>query len=510
MSSCSAPTRPSAACTRRSWSASPATGSRRWRCSASRSRRLGLGRSGFARARPADRRLRASWRRSRAPGRPHGSQEAARRRRLWHACRLPRLPARARPRTRSGSRCSARAALAVRWRAFFEPTSSAALPNLVEDDDLPTANVLIGSAWGVMLAVGAAIGGIVAATLGRDAAFVIDAATFAVSALLIIGITRPSSRRATRPKHGDRPAAAAGRLDPRRAPTSRATTGSCRRCCCQQDDVRCRNRRDPDARRVRRRRVPRGRCGHRPPLRGARAGRVGRPVRRPRARSARQIAGCWSGSRRRCSVRHRGVRAVSRWRRRSGSPRRWSSSPTSAAAASGCSRRYGLQRATPDAIRGRVFSFDYGLVTLTIALSTIVAGILSETLAPHAAVWTMVSLVAIAGLAWFWFSHARRSANAGRPRASGVYCAAKNKASIGTRASSAATASESPGQRLKARAVERPRRTTRERPVNRSGHRPLARHPESAGCQQSGGEGGWNRGRSRPLVLSNDDGRGVF
>ena len=27
----------------------------------------------------------------------------------------------------------------------------------------------------------------------------------------------------------------------------------------------------------------------------------------------------------------------------------------------------GLQRATPDAIRGRVFSFDYGLVTLTIA-----------------------------------------------------------------------------------------------------------------------------------------------
>ncbi len=35
---------------------------------------------------------------------------------------------------------------------------------------------------------------------------------------------------------------------------------------------------------------------------------------------------------------------------------------------------YGLQRAAPDEIRGRVFSFDYGLVTLTIAASTILAG----------------------------------------------------------------------------------------------------------------------------------------
>src|SRR6478736_4802387 len=75
--------------------------------------------------------------------------------------------------------------------AFFEPASSAALPNLVDDADLSTANVIQGSAWGVMLAVGAALGGIVAATLGRDAAFIIDAATFAASALLIIGITRP-------------------------------------------------------------------------------------------------------------------------------------------------------------------------------------------------------------------------------------------------------------------------------------------------------------------------------
>jgi predicted MFS family arabinose efflux permease len=65
---------------------------------------------------------------------------------------------------------------------------------------------------------------------------------------------------------------------------------------------------------------------------------------------------------------------------------------------------YGLQRAAPDEIRGRVFSFDYGLVTLTIAASTILAGILAENLAPAIAVWTMVALIVIAGSAWFLFT----------------------------------------------------------------------------------------------------------
>src|SRR5918992_1150679 len=63
--------------------------------------------------------------------------------------------------------------------AVFEPTSSAALPNLVDRRRLPEANVLIGSAWGTMLAVGAGLGGLVAVVLGRDVAFVVNAASFA-------------------------------------------------------------------------------------------------------------------------------------------------------------------------------------------------------------------------------------------------------------------------------------------------------------------------------------------
>ena len=77
--------------------------------------------------------------------------------------------------------------------AVFEPTTNAALPNLVDPEDLAPANVLMGAAWGTMLAVGGALGGIVAATLGREAAIVGDALSFVISALLIIGIRRPFS-----------------------------------------------------------------------------------------------------------------------------------------------------------------------------------------------------------------------------------------------------------------------------------------------------------------------------
>ena len=64
------------------------------------------------------------------------------------------------------------------WRGRLRADLLGRAANLVEDDELGEANVLIGSAWGTMLAVGAALGGLVAATLGRDAAFVINAASF--------------------------------------------------------------------------------------------------------------------------------------------------------------------------------------------------------------------------------------------------------------------------------------------------------------------------------------------
>ena len=87
------------------------------------------------------------------------------------------------------------------FSAAFEPASAAALPNLVEPEDLATANALSGSLWGTMLAVGAAIGGVVTAVLGRDAAIVIDAASFVASAALIVGIRRSFQEARTTQSH---------------------------------------------------------------------------------------------------------------------------------------------------------------------------------------------------------------------------------------------------------------------------------------------------------------------
>ena len=79
------------------------------------------------------------------------------------------------------------------FAAVFDPASSAATPNLVEPEDLATANAMNGSLWGTMLAVGAAAGGVISTVFGRDTAFVVDAISFAVSALLLLRIRRQLS-----------------------------------------------------------------------------------------------------------------------------------------------------------------------------------------------------------------------------------------------------------------------------------------------------------------------------
>jgi MFS family permease len=69
--------------------------------------------------------------------------------------------------------------------AYFEPASQAALPNIVAAEDLSAANVLMGSTWGTMLAVGAAIGGAVTMRFGRDVSFIVDALSFLASAAIL-------------------------------------------------------------------------------------------------------------------------------------------------------------------------------------------------------------------------------------------------------------------------------------------------------------------------------------
>jgi len=72
--------------------------------------------------------------------------------------------------------------------AFFEPARNAVIPNIVEREDVVLANTLSSSTWSVNLMVGATLGGVVAALLGRDAVFLLNALSFVVSASLIWGM----------------------------------------------------------------------------------------------------------------------------------------------------------------------------------------------------------------------------------------------------------------------------------------------------------------------------------
>jgi MFS family permease len=293
--------------------------------------------------------------------------------------------------------------------AFFEPTSSASLPNLVEDDELGEANVLIGSAWGVMLAVGAGLGGLIAATLGRDAAFVINAATFAASGLLIIGIRGRFQE--ARPPDGQRDEFSGGgflgslRVVLDFARRSRLVsslllsktmfgvgTGVVLMLAVFAHDV-------------------------------FRAGDVGIGLLFA-ARGLGALIGPFL-ARAMVGTQDRGLiigitgalaTVVIAYGLFPLAPTIWVAALLVFVAHLGGGAQwmlssYGLQRVTPDRIRGRVLSFDYGLVTLVISVSMLLAGVLSESFTPPAAVWTMVALIAVAGLAWTWFSWpARRQA----------------------------------------------------------------------------------------------------
>ncbi len=85
--------------------------------------------------------------------------------------------------------------LLVAFASFFGPALSAAIPNLVKKEELLSANGLSSSTWGLMLAVGAALGGLAIAAVGRDMAFVINSFSFFFSAAMVLSIHKPFGRK---------------------------------------------------------------------------------------------------------------------------------------------------------------------------------------------------------------------------------------------------------------------------------------------------------------------------
>ena len=76
-------------------------------------------------------------------------------------------------------------------RALFDPTVRAAFPSVVGGGDLTRANALIGGTFSASITIGPALGGLLVAAVGVEAAFALDAATYLVSAALLSRIPLP-------------------------------------------------------------------------------------------------------------------------------------------------------------------------------------------------------------------------------------------------------------------------------------------------------------------------------
>lgn len=83
---------------------------------------------------------------------------------------------------------------------FFEPAKTAAIPSIVEDRELVAANAISAVTWSAMLTIGAAMGGLITGWFGTDVAFVLDAATYLLSAALIASIRVPKRKKRERQK----------------------------------------------------------------------------------------------------------------------------------------------------------------------------------------------------------------------------------------------------------------------------------------------------------------------
>jgi predicted MFS family arabinose efflux permease len=288
-------------------------------------------------------------------------------------------------------------------KSFAQPAHAAAVPNLVDRPDLATASVLSGASWGTMLAVGAALGGLVAGTLGPTTCFVSVAVLLVFAAVLVARTGRPFSD----------PTA-----EPRERRTARADIG---------EALRYTRREGPVLALVTCKVGPALGNGALSlfPLYGAAAFGLG-PLGVGLMYSARGVgallgplllrkrasASAEAGSRALHPVLAVSMAvfglgylalAVTPWFlavllllvvAHAGGGANWILST------------YGLQAGVPDALLGRVFSADYMLATLVIAASQVAFGLLSDTVAAQDLLAAAGGVVLLYSLVW-WLATAR-------------------------------------------------------------------------------------------------------
>ncbi len=90
--------------------------------------------------------------------------------------------------------------LQLAFSTFFEPAKTAAIPSIVDDRELLSANAITSVTWSAMLTLGAAIGGVVTGLFGTNVAFMLDSASFLASAAFIARIRFPRRPRREKAK----------------------------------------------------------------------------------------------------------------------------------------------------------------------------------------------------------------------------------------------------------------------------------------------------------------------
>ncbi|MDQ3710325.1 MAG: MFS transporter, partial [Actinomycetota bacterium] len=294
--------------------------------------------------------------------------------------------------------CLAAIALVV---AFVEPITAAAVPNLVDPADLSLAQAALGSVWGTMLFVGAGVGGLVTQAFGAQISFVLDALTFVTAAVLVLGIRRSMHQVApSRAARGDGPAPATASVWSHLGEVWRFV----------------RDRKITKAFMLTKTGVGVGNgiVGLLPAFAltrlggsalaigylfaarglGALAGPLlGRALARDDGRRLMLVCG---GSILAYGLAYAFLPLVS-------------SLPVAlllvalahlGGGAQWVLSTYGLQVTTPDAIRGRVTSLDFGLATFAVGMSSLLAGAAADVLGLTIASWLMVSLAFLYGLSW--------------------------------------------------------------------------------------------------------------
>lgn len=78
--------------------------------------------------------------------------------------------------------------------AVFEPAKSSSIPNITSKEELVTANVISTLSWSIIFTLGMAIGGFATALLGTDIVFVLNSITYLVSGWFIYRAAIPYIR----------------------------------------------------------------------------------------------------------------------------------------------------------------------------------------------------------------------------------------------------------------------------------------------------------------------------